>query len=272
MAQQDSISVAIYQGSAEFGSVNANLDKMKEQIKEAKKLGADVIVFPELFTTGYFLSRELMRELAEKRDGNSFSELSACARENDIGVLYGYPELSENLVYNTVQFLDKSGNSLENYRKNHPWIEHTTSIETVFTPGDRLSNVFEFCGLKIGLCICYEAEFPEIMRCLAVRGADVVFCPTACTNEYDMKFLCTSLVATRAFENGIYVAYINYCGGKFAGESRCYGPKGEPLVACGAEEEGIFLTEFKKIKQKSAFLLKRRPELYGDMMFKEKDN
>ena len=269
--QKGSISVAIYQGSAENGNVHANLDKMKEQIKAAKKLGADVIVFPELFTTGYFLSRELMRELAEKKNGRFFSELSACARENDIGVLYGYPELSEDLVYNSAQFLDKSGNSLENYRKAHLWTLEDNSIEFMFTPGDKLSSVFEFCGVKIGLCICYDVEFSETVRCLALRGADVVLCPTAVADyerfAEEAKFTNTSVLATRAFDNGIYLAFVNYSGQGFAGGSRCYGPKAERLVACGGtEDEGIFLTEFRKVQQKSAFLLKRRPELYGDIV------
>lgn len=266
-AAENSITIAIFQGHAELGEVRSNVENMKKQIKEAKKRGADLVVFPELFTTGYFLSREVMRKLAEKQDGSTFLELSECARETGIGVLYGYPELSASgdNVYNTIQFLDKSGKSLENYRKCHPWIEHATSIETVFTPGDRLSNIFEFCGVKIGLLICYDVEFGETVRSHTVRGADVVLVPTACTNEYDMKFLSTSLVATRAFENGVYVAYVNYCGSRFAGASRCYNPKGEALIACG-EEEGLFLTEFKKIEEKQkVFLRKRRPELYGDL-------
>ena len=148
--------VAMYQGPCGLGEVQRNLDNMKQQMASAKAMGADVIVFPELFTCGYMLSNDRMRDLAEKKDGKIFMELSQCAKNNDIGVLYGYSELETNShIYNSVQFINKSGVSLSNYRKTHLW-RRSTDVEKVFTPGEDFAEPFEFCGMKVGLLICYD--------------------------------------------------------------------------------------------------------------------
>ncbi len=200
------VTIAMFQGAPELGEVQNNVNKMKNQMVEAKKMGADCIVFPELFTSGYMLNNDCMnndcmKELAERKDGKSFVELSQCARSNEIGVLYGYPEL-DGSIYNSVQFIDKSGNRLANYRKMHLWID-STNIERVFTPGDTFEMV-EFCGLKIGLLICYDVEFCEAVRILALRGAEAILVPTACSDQYFLDFL----VASRAYENGIAICCI----------------------------------------------------------------
>lgn len=260
---ENSITVALFQGYAEAGDVRRNVDTMKGRMREAKELGADVIVFPELFASDYYLTHDQMRQLAQASSGSIFLELSEHARETGIGVLYGYPELDNSKIYNSVQFIDKSGKSLANYRKTHLWlIDPSDNTEEVFEPGDDLSNVFEFCGVKIGLLICFDVEFSEAVRVLALRGADLVLVPTAVSTKFDISIISDVVVPSRAFENGVYVAYVNHSGGpQFAGASRCYGPTGEALISCGSEE-GIFLTEVKALHEKSCYLTKRRPELY----------
>lgn len=264
-----SLTIAVFQGSAELGNVHCNVEKMKKQLKEAKKQGADVIIFPELFTVGYDVDHDLMTQLAEKKSGKTFTVLSECAKETGIGVLYGYPELAESgrELYNSAQFIDKCGNSIANYRKTHLWIENASSVEMVFTAGNDLTNVFEFCGIKVGILICVDVEFSETVRALALKGADVVLVPTAVSTDWDIKTLSNVVVAARAFESGIHVAYINLCGGagNYAGTSSCYGPKGKALITCGGDEEGIFLAEIKKVKT-SFHMAKRRPELYKDLV------
>lgn len=135
------MALAMFQGGAEAGNLQANVQKMRTKMLQAKKMGADVIVFPELFTTGYRVSHDCMRELAQKKDGKTFLELSQCAREMDIAVLYGYPELvetppeEEKVYYNSAQFIDKGGKSLANYQKTHPWIEED-NVEGAFKAGE----------------------------------------------------------------------------------------------------------------------------------------
>lgn len=233
------VTVAMYQGAcAKLGKVQKNLEKMKQQMVLAKKMGADVIVFPELFTSGYMLSNDRMKELAEVKNGKSFLDLSDYAKENEIGVLYGYPELNEanGHVYNSAQFIDKNGASLSNYQKTHLWID-STNVEKVFTAGETFAEIFEFCGMKVGLLICYDVEFCEAVRILALRGAEAVLVPTACPEHYFMDFL----IASRAYENSIYVVYVNHCGGGFAGKSVCCGPMGRALYVWEPRRKGFFL-------------------------------
>lgn len=192
--QMESILVAMYQGCAEDGNLQSNVRKIKDKVLEAKKLAADVIVFPELFTTGYNLSHDCMRELAEMKDGRTFMELSKSAREIGIAILYGYPELVENdgvVYYNSAQFIDKDGKSRANYRKTHPWIEK--NVEGAFKPGESFSPVFDFCGVKIGLLICFDVEFSEAVLTLALQGAEVILVPTAIGTKYAALYQKSSL-------------------------------------------------------------------------------
>lgn len=266
-----SITVAMFQGCAEDGNLQSNVQKIKNKMVEAKKMSVDVIVFPELYATGYNISYDCMRELAEKSSGRTFMELSQCAKEVGIAVLYGYAELveepaEEKVYYNSIQFIDKDGKSLANYRKTHPWVEEH-NIEGAFKAGESFSLVFDFCGVKIGLLICFDVEFCEAVRTLALQGAEVILVPTACTAEYNIRFRSEVLLPCRAFENRIHVAYVNHCGGKFSGMSCCCGPLGNTLVSAGTEEEGIFLAQIDTcIKGTSydnySYIAHRRPDLY----------
>ena len=259
------MNLAIFQGCSRLGEVQKNLEKMEIQMQKAKKMGANLIVFPEMFTTGYRLSSETIKTLAEERNGSVFLKVSQYARDVDMAVLYGYPEFEEKdgskLYYNSAQFIDREGKSLANYRKTHLWIDHHKT-EAVFTPGDDLSRVFEFHGYKIGLLICYDVEFCEAVRTLALKGAEVILAPTAYCKDSDASFIPDVLVCAHAFENAVHIAYVNHSGGGFAGLSRCYNPKGEALIKCGPEDEGLFLAKIESGYRDSNHIADRRPDLY----------
>lgn len=197
-------------------------------------------------------------------------QLSHHASETGIAVLYGYPEVEtsddRSKVYNSAQFIDKGGASLANYRKTHLWIGHTNT-EAVFTLGESF-QVFEFLGMKIGLLICSDVEFPEAVRTLTLRGAQVVLVPTACATENDSRFISETVVVSRAYENEVYVAYVNYngCGSVFGGCTHCCGPDGKTVVSVGLEEEGILLAQIDtRQPKKIGHLAKRRPEIYKEV-------
>jgi len=208
--------IAFSQGVAKPGDVDHNLSKMKEQMLKAAEKGAELVIFPELFTSSYTLSHADMRKAAEEKDGHSFQELSAAAKQNDIAVLYGYPEVDplsgSQAVYNSIQLIDRDGRSLVNYRKLHPWIDES-KIEEVFTAGSEYAEVVECCGMKVGILICYDVEFPESVRTFALRGAQLVAVPTAINLEYDSANIVSKLIPTRAMENRVHVAYVNHVGG-----------------------------------------------------------
>ena len=188
-SQEERVTVALFQGCAKNGDVQCNLDKMKEQMHRAASVGAVLLIFPELFLSGYRAAEE-MKMVAEERDGPSFQELSKTARKCNIAVLYGYPEVDQSngasVYYNSAQLIDKDGSSLVNYRKTHLWIPpKPPQYELVFTPGSQLQDPVECCGMKIGILICFDLEISETARCLALSGADLIAVPTASTIQYN---------------------------------------------------------------------------------------
>jgi len=265
--------IAFFQGVAKPGDVDHNLGKMKEQMVKAAEKGAELVIFPELFTSSYTLSHADMRKAAEEKDGHSFQELSAAAKQNNIAVLYGYPEVDplsgSQAVYNSIQLIDRDGRSLVNYRKLHPWIDES-KIEEVFTAGNEYTEVVECCGMKIGLLICYDVEFPESVRTLALRGAQLVAVPTAINLKYDGANIVSKLIPTRAMENRVHVAYVNHVGGprKFAGLSSLCNPAGDVVVSAGSEEDVLLIGHVKlgAYDNLHSYLAARRPELYRELV------
>lgn len=265
--------IALFQGKAKPGDVAHNLGMMKEQILKAAEKGAELIIFPELFTSAYTLSHADMRSAAEEKEGHSFQELSVAAKQSNIAVLYGYPELDSSSgtgdIYNSIQLIDKDGKSLVNYRKLHPWIDES-KIEEVFTAGSGYADVVECCGMKVGLLICYDVEFPESVRTLALQGAQLVAVPTAINLEYDGVNIASRLVQTRAMENRVHVAYVNHIGGprKFAGLSSLSNPAGDVVVQAGGEEETLLIGRIKldAFNHLPSYLASRRPKLYTELV------
>ena len=221
---------AFFQGDTENANVQSNLSKMKEQLYKASAVGAELLIFPELFLSGYQVPAEEMKCVAEERHGPSFQELSKTARESNIAVLYGYPEVDRSsgapIYYNSAQLIDRDGSSLVNYRKTHLWIDED-GYEKVFEAGDSFAEVTECCGVKIGVLICFDVEYPECVRALALKGAQFVCVPTAIKYKMSNKIVPASMIPCRARENGLYVAYVNPSGDVFGGHSISSDPNGD---------------------------------------------
>ena len=263
------VEVAAYQGTSVPCGVDENLQVMTEQMRRAAMAGASLIIFPELFTTGYCLPNDAedWKRLAETRYGYSFQKLKETAKKEGIAVLYGYSEEAKDIsgqpvYYNSAQFIDKNGCSLANYRKSHLWVVDEPKL---FTPGDEIAIV-EHEGLKIGLLICYDVEFPEIVRRLALEGVHFVAVPTA-------EILWSSLLPyTRAIENRVFVSYVNHCGTesgcRLTGRSVIVSPFGEAIVSAGPREECLLLASIDPTCCQTALrempcLSQRRPEMYA---------
>ena len=258
--------IALFQGEARLGDVAHNLGRMKEQIQRASAAGAELIIFPELFLTGYQLGPQAMMRVAEERSGPSFQGLSAAAREASIAIVYGYPEVdrttgSEDLVYyNSAQLIDRDGKSLANYHKVHLWIDQD-EYDAGFTPGKELAEVVECCGVKIGFLICYDIEFPEAARALALRGAQLIAVPTA-----NRALSSIRIIPIRAMENRVHVAYVNHSGSNFVGMSNCCNQAGD-CVVLGGSDETLLLAPINLAVCPTlwSYLKDRRPELYSDL-------
>ena len=199
--------------------------------------------------------------------GPSFAAAAAIARKTDLALLYGYPEQGPGgAVYNAVRLVGRDGRGLANYRKCHLFGELDRGM---FRAGAGPSALVDLDGVRIGLLICYDVEFPESVRLLALAGADLVAVPTALMDPFEV--VARTVVPARAVENQVFLAYANRCGAegdlRYCGQSCVVGPDGADLARAGRGEELILadldLEHLAASRRDNTYLADRRPELYG---------
>lgn len=196
--------------------------------------GLDLVVCPELFLSGYDVGEDL-RRFAEPAGGPKFEAIAELARTHQTAIVYGYPELEDDALFNSAACLGPDGQLMANHRKraNSPG----SFEEDYFTPG-AAPSVFDYAGLRVAVLICYEVEFPETVRQAAQAGAHLVVVPTALVDQWDV--VASRVVPARAFENGVWVAYCNHAGQEgscvYLGGSRIVGPDGREAAVAGREE------------------------------------
>lgn len=210
--------------------------------RQASRDGSRLLVLPELFLTGYNIGQAALRREAEPADGPSAEAAARIAGAHGLALLYGYPEQGEGgAIHNSALLIGPDGQRLANYRKTHLFgdMERAT-----FTPGSDAFVLADVAGLRVGILICYDVEFPEMVRGLALRGADVVAVPTACMEPYD--FVPQIMVRTRAFENQVFLIYANRCGKEgaiaYLGQSCIVAPDGSVLARAGVEDALLVAT------------------------------
>ncbi|MEE1803681.1 carbon-nitrogen hydrolase family protein [Streptomyces sp. JV176] len=267
---------ALLQSSGRPGSVDGGLRVLDEAAGRAAAAGAGLLVCPEMFLTGYAIGDAVDR-LAETADGPGSAAVAEIAVRHGLAVLYGYPERdpapASGAIYNSAQLIGPDGGRLANYRKTHLF---GCFERTWFTPGDHLVVQAELAGLRIGIMICYDVEFPENVRAHALAGTDLLLVPTA--QMHPFQFVAESMVPVRAFENQMYVAYVNRTGEEgtagagaegafeFVGLSCLAGPDGAVRVRAGRGEE-LLLGEvdgalLAASREANPYLADRRPGLY----------
>ncbi len=266
--------IALYQGPADSGTVASNLGLMEERAREAASLGAHLLVLPEMFLTGYNLGRDRVHALAEPAAGPSAQAASAIAQRHGIALLYGYPERDGDAIYNAALLIDSEGQRRANYRKAHLF---GPDERVTFVPGDSVATVVPIGGLQVGILICYDVEFPESVRLLALAGAELVAVPTALMPPYE--FVPASMIPTRAFENQVFVAYANRCGEenglRYIGQSCVAAPDGSVLAAAGTDSTLIVADldplRYGASRDANTYFRDRRPELYAPLASERDD-
>lgn len=259
-----SLRTALLQSSGRPGDVAYNLKALDRAAGDAAAAGAGLLATSELFLTGYAIGSGL-RDLAEPADGESADEIARIAAEHGVAVAYGYPERAGEQVYNSVQLIGPDGARLANYRKTHLF---GCFEREWFTPGDELVVQAELAGVRIGLMICYDVEFPENVRAHALAGTDFLVVPTAQSHPY--QFVAEALVPVRAFESQLYVAYVNRTGQEeeyeFIGLSTLAGPDGVVRARAGRGEEVVYGDVdpgfLAASREANTHLVDRRPGLY----------
>jgi 5-aminopentanamidase len=257
--------VALAQLQCLEGEKDHNLQIGEAAIATAAGRQAGLVVLPELLTTG-FLSMLAVRGQAEALDGPSVTRLAQAAAVHKIAVVTSVLELGEaGVVHNTAVFIDERGQLRGSYRKSHLF----AAERSVYAAGERLDTVVTYKGVRFGLLICFDIEFPEAARHLALLGVDCILVPTANMTPYGHRHRV--FAAARALENHVYVAYCNRCGSsrefEFPGESVLVDPLGRnaceadaaPTLVCGE----VDLDVVAQSKTVFDYLTERRPKLYG---------
>jgi 5-aminopentanamidase len=261
--------VAVFQGPFENAGVVANLQRLGELAQASAAQGAGLLVCPEMYLTGYAIGPGAVRRLAEPVEGPSAARAAAIARDTGVALLYGYPELgADGKVYNAAVLLGRDGRPLANHRKTHLY---GVLDRDAFAAGSVPPTVAVLDGVKLGILICYDVEFPENVRLLAMEGVELLAVPTA--NMVPYSFVVDQLVPTRAYENHLFLAYANRCGREgsleYIGRSCLVGPDGADLARAGAGEELIVaeldLARLRDVPPLNPYLADRRPELYAGL-------
>lgn len=235
---------------------NGNLQKGIDACKHAKAMGADIALFPEMWSNGYNLPESAgeMRKSAIARDSDFLNAYQEVAKELDMAIAVTYLEQFSPLPRNTVTVFDRFGKEVLTYSKVHTcdfWVEKN------LTPGDDFytATLNTAAGdVQIGAMICYDREFPESARILMLKGAEIILIPNACPLEQNRLMQ----LRTRAFENMVGVAVANYpygkpdCNGHSAAyDGMAYGEirpgtveSRDTLIVEAGEQEGIYMAVF----------------------------
>ncbi len=229
--------LAVGQAPADLASPKERLSWLSDNLPEVAARGTDLLLLPELFATGYNIG-DRIKARAQPADGATAQDIASLAKAHRIAIHYGFAELESDTVYNAAQCFGPNGTRLGGHRKLliPPGFERDH-----FTPG-RGCTLFNHRGIQIATLICYDAEFPETVRHVASLGADLVLVPTALGDQWE--WVSQRMIPTRAYENGIFLAYANSAGAehgmKFLGQSFIATPDGQELARAKAEPEIMY--------------------------------
>ena len=257
--------IAVFQGeSLTDGDVSSSVAQVELQAKRAsEEQSANLLVFPELFLSGYGLDRNTTlaaaRYIVEKK---VISHLQRVAHQYSIALLICYPELVGEQMYNSATLIDEQGVLLLTYRKTHLWAEKERHL---FAEGEELSPVVTLRNVRVAVMICYDLEMGEVARCLTLLGAQLLLVPTALAISPANESIVGFILPTRALENHVWIAYANLALPKFVGLSCIVGPDGHRL--CQVDNDplvvaDLFPKHYLSSIQSTPYLADRRPSLY----------
>jgi predicted amidohydrolase len=234
--------LALLQMRTRAGDVEANLARIEQGAVQAARAGAELLMAPELALPGYGAGPQ-MRDLAEPAAGAQVQALEGIACQAGVALVAGFAERSGESIYNAAVMVGAGGEPIV-YRKTHLYGPYEREL---FSPGRPEASLVSFGGLKLGLLICYDVEFPENARRLARAGADALLVPTALPAGPHAAFIAGKMIAVRAFENQVFVAYANLVGADerfaYAGLSQVSGPDGAALAKAAEAEEALLIAD-----------------------------
>lgn len=274
-------------------SVEENINKADKMVRGAASKGANIILLPELFERQYFCQErryeyyDFAKSVEENDAVNHFKKL---AKELSVVIPVSFYEKDVNVLYNSVAVIDADGTVLGVYRKTHIPDDHFYQEKFYFTPGNTGFKVWETKYGTIGVGICWDQWFPETARAMAVKGAELLFYPTAigsepiiecdsmphwrrCMQGHAGSNLMPVIAANRiglesvepCKENAMQSSSLNFYGSSFMTDET-----GELLETASRDKEEILihtydLDEIAENRLSWGLFRDRRPECYGDI-------
>ncbi|GAA4601327.1 putative amidohydrolase [Actinoplanes octamycinicus] len=258
--------IACWQAACRPGGVPDFLRRLESAADRAAAGGARLLVTPEMSLAGYPLHAAGLAEAAEPVDGRWHEAVRSIARRTGVAIVYGWPERDAETVYNSVRLVSAQSREEVVYRKTHLFGEIDRAW---FTAGDVPVVQAAVDGLRIGLLVCYDVEFPELVRAHALAGTQLLVVPTALMEPW--QIVARTLVPARAFESQLYIAYTNWIGDRqalrFCGLSTIAAPDGRTIVAEPGVETLLTGEIYPEIiaaaRRETTYLSDLRPGLYG---------
>jgi omega-amidase len=253
---------------------DSNIKKALDMIKTSAGNESDLIILPEMFNCPYDNSK--FKEYAEEKNiSKTLKAISNAAKELNQYIIAGsIPELDSNKLYNSSFVFNGNGEIIGSHRKIHLFDidiagKITFKESETLSAGNQITVIdTEFC--KIGIAICYDMRFPELLRLMTIKGAELIVIPGAFNTTTGPAHWKT-LIRARAIDNQIYMAaaspalneelsYVAY------GNSMVADPWGEILARAGQEEEIIYadidLSKIKEVREELPVLKNRREDIY----------
>jgi len=266
-----------------------NMDKAVAKVKEAAKAGAQVVCLPELYRSPYFCQKEdhAFFDLAETVPGPSTEILGRAAKEAGAVVVAPiFEKRATGLYHNSAVVLDATGEKVGLYRKMHIPDDPAFYEKFYFTPGDLGFQAFDTKAGRIGTLICWDQWYPEGARLTALKGASVLFYPTAIgwhpheKEQYGtaQRSAWQTIQRSHAIANGVYVAVVNRIGHEvpaeggpgleFWGSSFVADPFGVVVAEASTDKEEIVIGEVdlgrqEEVRRNWPFLRDRRIDAYA---------
>lgn len=293
-ANGQGIRLAVYQSRDHVGTKQAMEDNFKQLVSavmKAKKYQVQLISFPELYLTGYSLDPQLAQKLSVYKNSEYIKRVQQVAKNNQMAIILPYAEKAKDKFgklqyYDSIALIDSDGKLLESYKKTHLF---ALAERLNWSAGNGPYNVYQLNGFPVGLLNCYEAEFPELQRILALKGAKLIVIPTAADNFYTKPSgqitkvpypdISKLLIPAAAYANNIFIAYSNRTGyedlGKdkwlFQGNSVIADPHGKILLAAQHRQNTLLIADILPSAygpthpENANYLRDRRPQLYQEL-------
>jgi len=298
------IRLGIYQVQSAYGTgaTKKNMMRLKEAVKIAKKYDVQLLSFPELYIQGYALAPKESKKVAEYKNGPSITKARKIAKKYNMALIVPYAEKVDPIknskdnkikYYNSIAVINEKGELLDSYKKTHLYGQEERDNWSFGTGDYLVYSIFDF---PIGVLNCYECEFPELQRILALKGAKLIVGPTSADRYYRLPSGSRSkvpypdiskiLIPASAYANNIFFAYSNYAGYEkrevsqrhYQGNSVVCGPNGDIIIAANHDQDTLLIADcipayygMTHPAPKYSYLKDRRPKLYKKLVSEKAD-